>query len=137
MPRATTAPPVRLGARDPDGIAPAVFAMVERGVHKRPTLARRLHGEVELRFSEEIRPVRIAFEGERVLVEDGAPAAPALVVAGRLPDIVTLIAAPQVRGVPNPAKAGGRAAIARLARRHVTITGEPGLGRSLLQLLQV
>ena len=40
-------------------------------------------------------------------------------------------------GVPNPARAHGRAALGRLRRRDVRIVGDRALGRKLLQLLEL
>jgi hypothetical protein len=38
-------------------------------------------------------------------------------------------------GFPNPARVRGRAALARVARRHVRVTGDRALARKLLRLL--
>ncbi len=130
-------PAVRLGQRSDDGIAPTVFALLERGVARRPGVVARMRGRVELRFEEDIAPVRIAFEGEAVVVEDGAWEAADLVVAGRLPHVVTLATAPMVAGVPNPVTRDGRSALGRLTRGHVTVAGDRALGRRLLRLLEL
>ena len=133
---ASDPPPVRLGALAENGIAPSIFALVEHGAAKRPDIARAAHGEVELRFSEGYAPVRIAFLGDEILVEDGAaPDAPDLVIAGSLPDVVHLTAVPLVGGVPKPTDARGRTALARLAKGRVRLDGDRLLGRRLLQVL--
>jgi hypothetical protein len=131
------APALRLGATADDGIAPSIYVLLERGARRRPELARQMTGHVELRFAEDISPVRIAFRDSEILVEDGAWEGPDLVVAGRLPHVVHLTTAPTLAGFPNPATRHGRAAIARISRRHVTIEGDRALGRRLLRLLEL
>ncbi len=64
-------PEVRLGALAEGGLAPAIMAIVERGVARRPEQARALRIEVELRMDESYPPVRIVFGEDLVLVEDG------------------------------------------------------------------
>jgi hypothetical protein len=128
-------PRVRLGELAENGIAPSIFALVEHGVDKRPELAARIVGEVELRFAEGYPPVRIGFGGLDILVEDGGDGVPDLVVSGSMPDIVHLTATPLVGGVPSPATGRGRAALARMARGRVKIEGDRALGRKLLRIL--
>jgi hypothetical protein len=130
-------PPVRLGATAEDGIAPTLFALLERGTQRRPEVARGMRGRVELRFEEDIAPVRIAFEGDAVLVEDGEWEAADLVVEGRLPHVVHLTTTPMVAGIPNPATRHGRTTLGRLSRRHVTVSGDRALGRALMRLLEL
>jgi hypothetical protein len=130
-------PRLRLGTLDPGGIAPTVFALIERGVERRPNLARRVRGRIELRFDEEISPARIHFAGSEIVIEDGRWHEADLVVSGRLPDIARLTASPLVGGVPNPATRRGRAALARLANGRVRIAGDRALGRRLLALLEL
>lgn len=137
VPTVSHLPAVRLGVTAHDGIAPTLFALLERGVGRRPELARAMHGRVELQFDEDIAPVRIAFEGDAVLVEDGEWEAADLVVAGRLPHVVHLTTTPMLGGIPNPATRHGRTTLARLRRRHVTVEGDRALGRSLLRLLEL
>jgi ubiquinone biosynthesis protein UbiJ len=141
---ATDAPSLRLGHLARDGIAPSVYVLIERGASKRPTLARGARGVVELRFSEPIAPVRIAFTAQEILVEDGGgdedPAGagapePDLVVAGRLPDIIRLTTAPTVAGLPSPIDPRGRAVLGQLARGRVRVRGDRALGRRLLALM--
>lgn len=126
---------MRLGALVDDGIAPSIFALVDRGVERRPEIAARMRGEVELRFQEAFAPVRIAFAAQEILVEDGAPTAPDLVIAGTLPDIVHLTSAPQRGGVPDPTTSRGRAALTRVVRGRVRVQGDRALARRLLRLL--
>lgn len=57
------APEVRLGALADGGLAPAIMAIVERGVTRRPEQARALMLKVELRMEERYPPVRIAVAG--------------------------------------------------------------------------
>jgi hypothetical protein len=52
QPAAADAPEVRLGALAQGGLAPAIMAIVERGVTRRPDRARALGIEVELRMEE-------------------------------------------------------------------------------------
>ena len=106
-------------------------------MRRRPEVAREMRGLVELRWDEDIVPVRIAFEADEVVVEDGSWEMPDLVIAGRLPHIVHLTTTPILAGVPNPARAHGRAALGRLRRRDVRIEGERALGRKLLALLEL
>jgi hypothetical protein len=92
------APEVRLGALTEGGLAPAIMAVVERGVMRRPEKVRALGIEVELRLEEHYPPVRIAFGRDVVVVEDGPALAPALRISGgtrasfrpRLSDLVAL-----------------------------------------------
>ena len=128
-------PVVRLGALLPGGIAPAVFALVERGAERHPAAADALRGEIELRFSEGYPPVTLAFGDEEVLVFDGPAAAPAVTITSSLPDLVHLAAAPQLRGVPNPTNRRGRAALGSLVGGAVRIEGSRALGRRLLTVL--
>jgi hypothetical protein len=106
-------------------------------VDRRPGLARQMHGLVELRFAEEIEPVRLSFDGESVLVEDGTWDSPTLVITGRLPYIVHLATSPTVAGIPNPASRTGRAALARITRGRVRVEGDRALARKLLRLLEL
>ena len=129
---------VRLGETDPDGISPAIYALIERAVSRHPELASEMSGLAEIRFDEGFTPVRLAFTGPDVLVEDGTwEEEPHLVVSGRLPDIVQLTTADLVGGLPNPAARSGRAALAQLARQQVKITGSLTLSRQLLKLLRL
>jgi hypothetical protein len=129
------APTVRLGATAHDGIAASIYALVERGISRRPQLGREIRGEVELRFEEDVAPVRMLFAEDAVTVEDGPAGDPDLVISGRLPHVVALTTAPLVGGVPNPIARRGRAALGQVAAGRVRISGNRGLGRKLLRLL--
>jgi hypothetical protein len=135
QPRSPDAPQVRLGTVAAGGLAPAIMAIVERGVMRRPAKARELGIEVELRMEAQYPPVRIAFGEDVVLVEDGPAQAPALRVSGALPDLVALLVVPLVGGVPSPIDARGRAALGMFASRRVRIEGEVGKMRGLLSVL--
>jgi hypothetical protein len=128
---------VRLGALADGGLAPAIMAIVERGVSRRPAQARALAVEVELRMEENYPPVRIVFGEDVVLVEDGPGQAPALRISGALSDLVALLVTPLVGGVPNPIDARGRAALGLFATRRVRIEGGIGLMRSFLGVVKL
>ena len=130
-------PDLRLGATTAEGIAPTVYALLERGAERRPKLAREMDGRVDLHFSEDIAPVRIAFSRGEITVEDGAWDDADFRVTGRLPHIVHLSTTPKVGGMPNPARSDGRAALARLTRGEVRLVGDRALGRKLLRLLEL
>ncbi|MDQ3319700.1 MAG: hypothetical protein M3515_05595 [Actinomycetota bacterium] len=108
MPESTSkrsCPQVELGHLEPVGIAPSVFAMVERGAALRPQTARALLGTVEIRFTQRLAAVRLVFGGDVIVVEDVAPPdrrATDVVIRGSLPDIVQLVSVPLIAGVPRP-----------------------------------
>jgi hypothetical protein len=131
------APEVRLGTLIEGGLAPAIMAIVERGVTRRPAQARALGIEVELRIEEGYPPVRIVFGPDFVLVEDGPGSAPALQISGALSDLVALLVAPLFVGVPNPIDARGRAALGMFASRRVRIQGGVGLMRRFLGVVRL
>jgi len=128
---------VRLGELAEGGLAPAIMAIVERGVTRRPERARALGIEVELRMEESYPPVRIAFGADHVLVEDGAAREPALRISGALSDLVALLVAPLLGGVPSPIDARGRAALGMFASRRVRIEGGLGRMRSFLGVIRL
>jgi hypothetical protein len=130
-------PEVRLGALREGGLAPAIMVIVERGVQRRPAQARALRLEVELQMEETYPPIRIVFGEDGVLVEDGPAVAPGLRISGSLPDLVALMIAPTVRGVPSPMDARGRAAIGLFTSRRVRIQGRVGVLRSFVSLLRL
>ena len=134
-PSLSQAPSVRLGATAHDGIAASIYALVERGISRRPQLCREIRGEVELRFEEDVAPVRMVFSVDAVTVEDGPAAEPDLVISGRLPHVVALTTAPLVGGVPNPIARRGRVALGQVAAGRVKVSGNRALGRKLLRLL--
>lgn len=135
------APAVSLGELGEDSIAASIFALVGRGAELRPELAAEMRGSVLLRFEEGYAPVRIDFRGDQIEVADvdGADADRAhdLEVRGRLPDVITLMAAPLAGGLPRPTHPRGRQALARLADGRVDLDGPLNLGRKLVQLLSV
>jgi hypothetical protein len=131
------APEVRLGVLAEGGLAPAILAIVERGVNRRPEQARALETEVELRMEEGYPPVRIVFGGGEVLVEDGSAEEPALRISGALPDLVALLVAPVLGGVPSVLDPRGRAALGLVASRRVRIEGGLGLMRRFLGVVRL
>jgi hypothetical protein len=134
---AAKAPRVELGEVTEGGVAPAIMAIVDRGVGRRPELVKTLQAEVELKIGKRYPPVRILFDHGRVLVEDGAVEAPDLRIAGTLPDLVSLMVAPLVGGVPNPMAAKGRAALGMVAQRRVKFEGRLALVRRFLAVIRV
>ena len=135
-----TGPPrVKLGHQAPNGIAAGLVALVERGAAKRPRVARELRGRVEIRFAEDYAPVRVQFDDDHVLVEDGTGKgwSSDLVIEGSLPDVIQLATAPLVGGLPKPTDRRGRAALASVAARRVRIDGSPRLARRVMKLLEV
>lgn len=116
-------------------MAPSLFGLIERGVERRPDVAREMRGRVVLRFQEPISPVRIHFRPKVVLIEDGDAKRPDLSIEGTMPDIVHFATAPLFRGVPNPTVSRGRRALSRLASGRIRIRGSQALARRLLQLL--
>jgi hypothetical protein len=135
-----TGPPrVKLGHQAPNGIAAGLLALVERGAAKRPRIARELRGRVEIRFAEDYAPVRVHFDDDHVLVEDGNGKrwSSDLVIEGSLPDVIQLATAPLVGGLPKPTDRRGRAALGSVAARRVRIDGSPRLARRVMKLLEV
>ena len=116
-------------------MAPSLFVWVERGVERRPRVAATLRGDVVFRFAEDLSPLRLEFGDGLIEVSDGDAPSPDLAVSGRLPDIVHLATAPNVLGIPNPARLEGLGAILRLSRGKVTIDGDRGLALRLIRLL--
>ena len=119
------------------GVAPAIMAIVERGAHRRPALAGRLRAEIELNLADAYPPVRIQFAEHRILVEDGSVSAPDLRVTGALSDLVGLLVAPLLGGLPNPVNRQGRAALGMVAGRRVRIEGRLALMRQLLGVMRI
>lgn len=130
-------PRPRLGSLTEGGLAPVILAVVERGIAHRPALAASIDGEVELSTAGEHPPVRIRFGPRGVLVEDGAASDPDLRITGSLPDLVSLMVAPLVGGVPSPIQTRGRAALGLVALRRVRVEGRIGLMRRFLGLIKV
>jgi len=131
-------PEVRLGQTVANGIAPSMFALLERGVQRRPELARQLEGKVVIRFREGIAPVRISFGRRVIRVEDGDLRTPDLVVTGSLPHVVQLTVTPMVRfGIPDFRDVRGRAALLRVASGRVRLGGDLALARRMLEMMAV
>jgi hypothetical protein len=130
-------PQVRLGTLAEGGLAPALMAIVERGVRRRPVLASRIRAEIELVLEEDYPPVRIVFGDRLVLVEDGPAVAPDIRIEGTLPDLISLMVAPLLGGVPSPINARGRAALGKVAVGRVRIEGRIGLMRRLLAVIRI
>jgi hypothetical protein len=130
-------PNVRLGDLETGGIAPALYALIERGAVRRPDLVEGLETELELRFTEGWPPVCVTFSAEGVVVSDGAAEDPETAITASLPQLVALAAAPHVKGFPDPRKGRGRAALGAIARNEVRIEGSKTLARRLLSLLSV
>lgn len=129
---------MRLGKTTEQGVAPSVFALIERGAGLRPEVATRMRGRVAFRFTgDEIAPARVNFSVRYITVEDGDLHKPDLAIIGSLPHIVHFVSTPLVRGIPNPVRARGLTALARVARRRVRIEGDPALARDVLRLLSL
>jgi hypothetical protein len=134
---AVEASEVRLGRLAAGGVAPAIMAIVDRGVRRRPALSNELHAEIALDMGTRYPPVRIVFEGGTVLVEDGEADAPDLRVSGTLPDLVSLMVAPTLGGFPNPIDRRGRAALGMVALRRVRVEGKLALLKRFLGVIRV
>jgi hypothetical protein len=126
---------VRLGRTTREGVAPSLFVWVERGVERRPAVAREIRGRVTFRWIDDISPLSVHFDRNAIDVFDGDLASPDLAVSGRLTDIVHMATAPTLLGIPNPASRHGLAAILGLYRGRVSLEGDRMLARRLIQLL--
>ena len=134
---ASQAPQVKLGRLTEGGVAPAIMAIVDRGVKERPHISSALRAEIELEMGRRYPRVRIVFADDGVLVEDGPGERPDLRVRGQLPDLVSLMVAPLVGGLPNPINRRGRAALGMVALGRVRVEGKLGLLRRFLAVIQV
>ena len=138
MPVVLRTPEVKLGQTVANGIAPSMFALLDRGVHRRPELARQVQGKVVIRFREEIAPVRINFGRRVIRVEDGDLRSPDLTVTGSLPHVVQLTVTPMGRfGIPDFRSSRGRAALLRVASGRVRLGGDLALARRMLEMMAV
>jgi hypothetical protein len=131
------APEVKLGRLVEGGVAPAIMAIVDRGVRRRPELVGGFDAEIELDMGTDYPRVRIAFRDGNVLVEDAKAQRADLRITGELPDLVSLMVMPLVRGLPNPINPRGRAALGLLAFRRVKVEGKLGLLRRFLGVIHV
>jgi hypothetical protein len=123
---------VNLGSVADGSVAPAIRAIVERGVQRRPELAVE-PGRIRLRFQEGWPAVLIVL-GDRVVVCDNETAPADVEISATLPDLVTLLTTPLAKGIPNPIRREGRAAIG-LLRGRVEIDGIRATALRLLRLL--
>jgi hypothetical protein len=130
-------PHVELGRLADRGLAPAIMAIVERGVRRRPAAALELTAEIELAITEPYPPVRIVFGERLVLIEDGKATAPDLRITGALGDLVSLMVTPLVSGVPSPIRGRGRAALGLLAQGRIKVEGRLGLMRKFLSVIRI
>ena len=115
-------------------MAPAIRAIVERGAQRRPHLATE-PGRVRLRFKEGWPAVLIVL-GDHLIVCDDEKSPADVEITATLPDLIALITSPLTRGVPNPMRRQGRAAIG-LLRGRVEIDGLRTTARRILQLLSL
>jgi hypothetical protein len=131
------APAIRLGQTRRGGIAPSIFALVERGVLKRPGHAATVRGRVQLRFRDGHPPVSMVFAEEGIEVEDGELKRPNLTVTAGLADVVLLTTAPLRMGMPSPGNARGRAVLQKMATGTIRLSGDLGLARAMLELMRI
>lgn len=131
------APQVRLGRTHRNGIAPSLYALVDRAVQRDPLAAAQVRGRVVLRFREDYVPTRITFGKRMIRVEDGDLRQPDLAITGRLPDIVLITTARLRMGLPDPTDGRGRAALARIATGRLRISGDTGLARAFMELMRI
>jgi hypothetical protein len=131
-------PRVELGQLRDGGLAPALAAIVERGVRRRPHRANRLTLELEVKVIGPYPATRVVFSPGHVLVEDGPASEPGLRIEGALPDLVSLLSTPiAMGGLPNPITPRGRAALSKVATGRVRFEGPLGLRREILALLRI
>ncbi len=132
--------PVRLGHQAEGSIAPALFALVERGAARSPHAARELRGRVELRFDEGYPPITVAPDAEGGLVVEDAhdeSPRPSSWSRARCPSVLGLATVPRAAGLPSFRDPRGRAALAAIARGGVRLEGSKLLGRRLLALIEL
>ncbi len=131
-------PRVELGHHSDGGLAPALVAIVERGVRRRPDRANRLDLQLEVKVIGPYPATRVIFTPGHVLVEDGPAEHPALRIEGALPDLVSLLSTPvAMGGLPNPITPRGRAALSKVATGRVRFEGPLALRREILGLLRI
>ena len=138
MPVVARPPDVKLGQTVSNGIAPSMYALIDRGVKRRPEVASSMRGKVVIRFREDVSPVRISFGSRVIRIEDGDLRSADLTVTGSLPHVVQLTITPMVRfGIPDLRDSRGRAAIFRVALGRVRLGGDMTLARRLLEMMAV
>ena len=135
--RAPTVPAIRLGRTVRGGLAPSIYALVERGALMRPEQAGAAHGTVLLRFKDGHPPVSMRFERGEIVVEDEEAGRPDLTVTATLADVVLLTTAPLRLGLPSPVNARGRAVLGKMARGEIRLWGDLGLARAMLALMRI
>jgi hypothetical protein len=133
----SSAPALRLGRTLRGGIGPSIYALVERGVLKRPAQAAALRGRVQLRFNDGLPPVSIVFGAQGIEVFDGEVERADLTVRASLADVVLLTTAPLRMGLPSPTNARGRAVLQKMAQGRIRLSGDLGLARSMLELMRI
>ncbi len=134
---ANEAPAIRLGRTLRGGLAPSIYALVERGVLKRPDQAAVVNGRVQLRFFDSHPPVAMVFEGGQIEVYDGEVDRANVTVTAALADVVLLTTAPLRMGMPSPASARGRAVLQKMARGEIRLRGDLTLARAMLELMRI
>lgn len=134
---AQSAPAIRLGRTLRGGIAPSIYALVERGVLKRPELAAEVSGRVQLHFRDAHPPVAVVFEAGEIEVFDGELDRADLIVTAGLADVVLLTTAPLRLGMPSPANARGRAVLGKMATGEIRLWGDLALARGMLELMRI
>lgn len=128
--------PVRLGTTVHGGLAPSIFALVERGVLKRPERAAIVKGKVLLRFRDGFRPVSMVFADE-IEVSDTVVRGPDLTVTASLADVVLLTTAPLRMGMPSPVNDRGRSVLGKMATGQIRLWGDIKLARAMLELMRI
>ena len=134
----TEVPVVRLGRLAEGGLAPAILAIVERGVRRRPELAATVLAEVELRVDPGYPPVRVVFGADVVLVED-APGRGARAPGARRaqrPDRTARRAGDRRGAAAVHSARAGRAGDGRLARGS-GCEGDRSLLRRLMAVIRI
>jgi len=134
---ATQAPAIRLGRTLRGGIAPSIYALVERGVLKKPDRAAVVSGRVQLRFRDAHPPVAMVFGSGRIEIFDGEVERANLTVTAGLADVVLLTTAPLRMGMPSPVNARGRAVLQKMARGEIRLRGDLTLARAMLELMRI
>jgi len=119
------------------GIAPSIYALVERGVLKRPEQAAAVRGRVQLRFRDAFPPVAMVFAEDGIEVFDGDAGRANLTLTAGLADLVLLTTAPLRMGMPSPASARGRAVLQRMATGQIKLSGDLGLARAMLAVMAI
>jgi hypothetical protein len=128
---------VRLGSLEVGGLAPAVAAILDRGVRCHPVQAAAIIAVVELKVRGPYPPVRVRFGGGHIVVEDGPAQAPDLRIEGELTDLIGMMVAPTLGGVPSPISARGRVALGLVASGRVRVRGRVGLMCRLLAFVRI